>query len=130
MFFQSRLLPLVALALMMGPSFAEIIAQCSLSGVVGDCSKFVADFCNSLDHPISPFGSASRCYNGPGNAYKCDFTVLSPLSTAPTPNEVNCNTALNTVSRSCSMGGQGQVVGGFLFAVDPNNGTCGLTCGD
>ncbi|KAJ7268405.1 hypothetical protein C8J57DRAFT_1325067 [Mycena rebaudengoi] len=128
MFFQSRSLYLVALALMVGPSFAQLVAQCNLSGIVGDCSRFVANFCSTLDHPITPFGSTSKCYNGPDNAYKCDFTALSTVSTAATPNEVNCNTALNTVSRSCSMGGQGQF--SFIFAVDPNNGTCGLPCGD
>ncbi|KAJ7233699.1 hypothetical protein C8J57DRAFT_1729406 [Mycena rebaudengoi] len=128
MFFQSRSLSLVALALMVGPSFAELVAQCNLSGVVGDCSEFVANFCRNLDRPINPFGTLSKCYNGPNNAYKCDFTALSTVNTAETPNEVNCNTALNTVSRSCSMGGQGQF--SFIFAVDPNNGTCGLPCGD
>ncbi|KAJ7239244.1 antiviral protein CAP [Mycena rebaudengoi] len=117
---------------MVAPSLGQLNTQCNLSGVVGDCSRFVANFCATVDPlSISPFDSISRCYNGPANGFKCDFTVLNTLNITITPDGTNCNIALTPASRSCSMGGQGIFTGGtFLFAVDSNNGTCGLPCGD
>ncbi|KAJ7277228.1 hypothetical protein C8J57DRAFT_183991 [Mycena rebaudengoi] len=117
---------------MAAPSFGQLHAECSLSGTAGDCSRFVANFCNGLTPiSISPFNSAAKCYNTPGNAFKCDFTVLNTINATGTPSVAHCDTTLNTVTSSCSMGGQGIFAGGaFMFAVDPNNGTCGLPCGD
>ncbi|KAJ7224941.1 hypothetical protein C8J57DRAFT_1390446 [Mycena rebaudengoi] len=90
---------------MVAPSLGQLNTQCNLSGVVGDCSRFVNDFCTTVDPlTITPFNSISKCYNGPGNAFKCDFTVLNTLNATGTPNLTNCNTALTTAARSCSMG--------------------------
>ncbi|KAJ7206274.1 TMV resistance protein Y3 [Mycena pura] len=132
MFLQSHSLSFVALALMVAPGLAQLSTQCNLFGVVGDCSQFVNDFCTTINPlTITPFNSISKCYNGPGNAFKCDLTALLTVNVTGTPGGTNCNTALTTAAHGCPMGGQGQFSGApFIFAVDPNNGTCGLPCGD
>ncbi|KAJ7110403.1 hypothetical protein C8R44DRAFT_260205 [Mycena epipterygia] len=131
---QSSLLRFVTLALVVTPSLTQMSTQCFTSGTVGDCSAFIAKFCGNIATLSIDAGDArSQCFNTPGQTFRCDLSAVNRVATTEIPSEANCQTVLSTVTAQCSMGGDGinnVPTSGFIFGIDPNNGTCGLPCGD
>ncbi|KAJ7500899.1 hypothetical protein B0H11DRAFT_769724 [Mycena galericulata] len=126
------LLRLVALAVIVAPGLGQLSSACFEQGTVGDCSSFVAQFCaNAGKNSVNPSDTMAQCFNTPDKSFKCDLAVVNTLSVVNSPDVANCESALTAISQDCPMGGDGIFSGGtFLFSIDPNNGTCGLPCGD
>ncbi|KAJ6481515.1 hypothetical protein C8R47DRAFT_590318 [Mycena vitilis] len=130
--FRSLLL-FTALAATFGPTVGQLNSACfGPGGTVGDCSAYIAQFCaNIAQNNVSPSNTISQCFNTPDKLYKCDLTAVNTLSVVNSPSQANCKTALTTIGQNCPMGGDGIFTGAtFEFVIDPNNGTCGLPCGD
>ncbi|KAJ6562185.1 hypothetical protein B0H19DRAFT_1259766 [Mycena capillaripes] len=125
------LLLFVTLAAAVGPGLSQLSTGCFSTGVSGDCSQFIPQFCaNIAKGVVSGSNTISQCFNTPAKAIKCDLTAVNTLNLTTSPNEANCNNALSTVSKNCPMGGSGMFTGlVFRFTIDPNNGTCGLPTG-
>ncbi|KAJ7769726.1 hypothetical protein B0H14DRAFT_3894888 [Mycena olivaceomarginata] len=121
------LLRFLVLSVIVVPALSQS-STCFDSGVAGDCSSFVAQFCTNIaKDSIGIRNTASQCFNNPGEPFKCVFTALNVITSPSTPDPNHCQSVLLTLSEDCAMGGEGMVAGGgFLFVIDPNNGTCGL----
>ncbi|KAJ6549812.1 hypothetical protein B0H19DRAFT_1264720 [Mycena capillaripes] len=131
--FSHSLLFFVTLAAAVAPGFSQLSTACFPSGTVGDCSQFIPQFCDNVSKDsVNGSNTISQCFNTPGKSFKCDLTAVNTLTTVTdNPANSSCRTALTTISKDCPMGGDGIVTGGiFRFVIDPNNGTCGLPCGD
>ncbi|KAJ7664671.1 hypothetical protein DFH06DRAFT_326481 [Mycena polygramma] len=129
--FRSLLL-LTTLAATLAPALGQLSSACFTGGTVGDCSPFIIQFCtNVAQNKISGSDTMSQCFNTPGGLFRCDFTTINTLSLVESPDATNCQTALTTISENCPMGGDGMFDGRvFQFVIDPNEGSCGLPCGD
>ncbi|KAF9000817.1 hypothetical protein BDQ17DRAFT_1426854 [Cyathus striatus] len=79
------------------------------TGGVSDCAQFIGTFCK--DVAASSFGpgqNGGRCFGV--NGHRCDFIAYREITDpASPPSEVNCNTVLNGVVKSC------HYVGYFIF---------------
>ncbi|KAJ7467813.1 hypothetical protein B0H11DRAFT_2046500 [Mycena galericulata] len=129
----SSLQRFAVLCLMVAPVLGQFTSQCFTSGVVGNCSAFITDFCSDVaNKSVSALNSKSECFNTPGQAFICDLSAVSQkVSSTGTPDEDHCITVLSTVAEECPMGGLGRFNdGGFNFVLDPNSGTCGMPCSD
>ncbi|KAF9046972.1 hypothetical protein BDP27DRAFT_1434524 [Rhodocollybia butyracea] len=112
---------------------APVLGQtfsCLTTGVApGDCSQFIHQFCGSatdLVTLIAEEDNISRCFNTPGEGFKCDFTAWNQFSSNPeVPNDTFCLETLTAITQTCPMGGQGTVSGSFFsFQLIPNEGSC------
>ncbi|KAJ6489107.1 hypothetical protein C8R45DRAFT_993625 [Mycena sanguinolenta] len=107
------------------PSLGQSVSlSCITSGTTGDCSDFIAPFCQSIQGTtIGQLNTISQCFNR-ANGTRCDLFALNQ-NTALAPPQAACTTALQTVSAVCGEGGQAVVAGTtFQFTLDPNLGEC------
>ncbi|KAJ6536183.1 hypothetical protein B0H19DRAFT_1317801 [Mycena capillaripes] len=65
------LLRFLALSVIVTPSLSQS-STCFSSGVAGDCSSFVTQFCTNIAKDSIGIGNtASQCFNNPGKPFKC-----------------------------------------------------------
>ncbi|KAF7358585.1 Y3 protein [Mycena sanguinolenta] len=120
-----NLLRAVVLSMAIRPSVGQGVSlSCITTGTAGDCSDFIAPFCQSIQGTIiGQLNTISQCFNR-ANGTRCDLFALNQ-NTALAPPEAACTTALQTISAVCGQGGEAVVAGTtFQFTLDPNLGEC------